>query len=295
MTTQTTTQISSAIFPVAGLGTRTLPVTKITAKEMLNVVDKPVIQYAVQEAIDAGISEIVFVTAADKKSVEQHFADLPELEAQLLEKGKQDLYELIHAIVPQQVSIKAVIQEQPLGLGHAVLCARELIGEQPVAVILPDDLIINAGDNCLQQMLRQYQQLQCSVIATEEVPLQDTARYGIVEMQQGQQGYQKMLSIVEKPTPEAAPSRHAVVGRYILSAGIWRELQQTSAGSGNEIQLTDAIAGLLQHEEIYLCDFAGRRYDCGSRLGLLQANVELGLTHPQLGAEFARYLAGLAK
>ena len=287
------TEITTAVFPVAGLGTRALPATKITPKEMLPVVDKPVIQYAVEEAIAAGMKEIVFVTAADKKSVERHFADQPELEAKLLAQGKHALYELIHGLLPDGVSLKAVIQQEARGLGHAVLCAHELVGDRPLAVVLPDDLIHNPGQNCLQQMLRQYRRLRNCVIAIEEVPPADTARYGIVEMQAGRHGYPRMISVVEKPAPEDAPSRHAIVGRYILTAGIWPALRQTPPGSGGEIQLTDAIAALLRDEEIHLCEFTGQRYDCGSKLGLLQANVALGLRHPQIGAAFARYLSGL--
>ncbi len=286
-------KITKAVFPVAGWGTRTLPATKITAKEMLPIVDKPLIQYAVEEALAAGIDEIIFVTAEGKHTIAQHFAPAPKLEARLQRQGKQDACELVHDIVPAHVSVKAVIQEEALGLGHAVLCAHELVGDAPVAVLLPDDLIHNEGAGCLAQMLAQYERVQASLVAVEQVPQQDIAKYGIVEVQQTAVGLPAMRSIVEKPAPEAAPSNLAVVGRYLLSARIWRHLERTGADGGGEIQLTDAIARLLLEETVYLCEFAGQRYDCGSKLGLLKANVALGLEHPETGAAFSRYLSAL--
>ena len=288
-------EINKAVFPVAGLGTRTLPATKVLAKEMLTLVDRPVIQHAVEEALSAGIRELVFVTAESKQIIRDHFQANDRLERELEQRGKQELLELVRNIPPPGTVCRYVIQHEPLGLGHAVLCARPLLDDEPFAVILPDDLIHHAEHTCLQQMIEIFRQKNTSVVAVENVAREQVSRYGIVETHNGADGINKMKSIVEKPAPDKAPSTLAVTGRYIFTPGIMPLLETTPRGAGNEIQLTDAIAALLGKEDVYLCEFQGRRYDCGSILGLMKANVEYALRHEAVGAEFRSYLDDLIK
>ena len=288
-------KISKAVFPVAGLGSRTLPATKVLAKEMLALVDRPIIQYAVEEALSAGIKELIFVTAETKKIIRDHFQPNVLLEKELALRGKQELLEIVRNIPPEGTNCRYVIQHEPLGLGHAVLCAKPLVGDEPFAVILPDDLIYHDARTCLQQMVEIYREKNASVIAVENVALEEVSRYGIVETSEGADGMKKMKSVVEKPTLEEAPSTLAVVGRYIFTPGIMSLLETTPRGAGNEIQLTDAIAALVAEEDVYLCEFEGRRSDCGSILGYMKANVEYALRHEAIGAEFRSYLNDLMR
>ncbi len=284
-------KITKALFPVAGLGTRTLPATKALAKEMLPLVDKPVIQYAVEEAISAGIKEMIFITAASKKILRQHFSrDIP-LECELKERGESKLLSIIRNVLPEGVSCQYVVQEAPLGLGHAVLCAQSLVAGEPFAVLLADDLVFNEGRSCLQQMMDMYTEHGASVIAVQNVAREDTGKYGIVQTDNADNI--KMRSVIEKPQPGAAPSTLAIVGRYILTPQIMALLAHTPRGAGNEIQLTDAIAELLSDEDVYVCEFEGRRSDCGSILGYMQANVEYALRHEGIGADFRDFLRQL--
>lgn len=282
-------KVSKAVFPVAGLGTRFLPATKASPKEMLNVVDKPLIQYAVEEAVAAGITDMIFVTGRNKRAIEDHFDKAYELETELEAKGKQDLLELVRNILPKHVSCAYVRQPEALGLGHAVLCARPLIGDEPFAVILADDLIA-AQKPVMQQMVELYAQTQSSVIGVQEVPRADAGSYGIVVAKPNDEGLLKLSGIVEKPKPEDAPSTLAVVGRYILSPRIFRHLINAQPGKGGEIQLTDAIAALLEEERVLALPFEGTRYDCGSKLGYLQATLAYACQHPEVGADFNAYL-----
>ncbi|HRP35126.1 MAG TPA: UTP--glucose-1-phosphate uridylyltransferase GalU [Gammaproteobacteria bacterium] len=284
--------IRYAVFPVAGKGTRFLPATKASPKEMLPVVDKPLIQYAVEEAIAAGAVNLVFITGRAKRAIEDHFDVEPELEQLLASKDKEALRDMVRNIVPPHVNCIYVRQGEPLGLGHAVLCARPVVGEQPFFVHLADDLI-DAQEACLGQMARVFDATGGSVLGVEEVPPDQTRQYGIIDGEQAQAGLRRLRGIVEKPRPEAAPSNLAVVGRYILTPRIFALLEDTRAGAGGEIQLTDAIARLLREEAVYGFEFEGRRFDCGSKLGYLEATVHYGLKHPELGAEFRAHLEGL--
>ena len=279
--------IRAAVFPVAGRGTRFLPATKATPKEMLPIVDKPLIQYAVEEAIHAGATKLIFVTGNSKSAIEAHFDTDPELEQALTSAGKDVLLRSIQGIVPEGISCSYIRQGEPLGLGHAVLCARSAVGDEPFFVHLADDLI--AGDPpCLTQMAAEHTKHGGSVIAVEEVRPEDTASYGIVAVDADDQD--RIMKIVEKPSPNKAPSNLAVVGRYLLPAEIFDKLETTSRGAGGEIQLTDAIADLLDDSPIYAYSFSGKRFDCGSKLGYLMANVAYGLDHPDTGAAFREYL-----
>ena len=288
-------RINKVVLPVAGLGTRTLPATKALAKEMLTLVDRPIIQYAVEEALSAGIRDIVFVTAQSKRIIRDHFEPNEVLEKELAQRGKQELLELMKNIPPPGTACQYVIQHEPLGLGHAVLCARSLVGDEPFAVLLPDDLIHHEGGTCLQQMMEIYRETNSNVVAVENVLREQVSRYGIVETISDPDGAVRMKSIVEKPVPDKAPSTLAVVGRYIFTSAIMPLLETTPRGAGNEIQLTDAIAALIEKEDVYLCEFQGRRYDCGSILGYMKANVEYALRHEAIGAEFGSYLDNLMK
>ena len=290
-----TRRINKAVFPVAGLGTRTLPATKVLAKEMLTLVDRPIIQHAVEDALSAGITELIFVTAESKQIIQDHFRPNPRLEQELAQRGKQELLERVKNILPPGIACHYVIQHEPLGLGHAVLCAKSLVGDEPFAVILPDDLIHHEEGTCLQQMMEIYRETESNVVAVENVPREQVSRYGIVETTSDPDGAVKMKSIVEKPAPDEALSTLAVVGRYIFTPLIMSLLETTPRGAGNEIQLTDAIAGLLDEEDVYLCEFQGQRYDCGSILGYMKANVEYALRHESIGAEFRSYLDELVK
>jgi UTP--glucose-1-phosphate uridylyltransferase len=287
-------QIRKAVFPVAGLGTRFLPATKASPKEMLPVVDKPLIQYAAEEAEDAGVDHLVFITGRSKRSIEDHFDKAYELEMELEGAGKHDLLRIVQNILPPTVSCIFLRQAEALGLGHAVLCARPVVGNEAFAVLLADDLIRSDGQGVVEQMASMHDCYACSILSVMEVPREETDKYGIVETRPGPNGELRVTSIVEKPAPRDAPSNLAVVGRYLLTPAIFDKLEQTQAGSGGEIQLTDAIAALLAEEPVIAYPFQGKRYDCGSKLGYLEATVELGLAHPELGDDFADYLRRVA-
>jgi len=282
--------IRKAVFPVAGLGTRFLPATKASPKEMLPIVDKPLIQYAAEEAEEAGIDHLVFITGRNKRSIEDHFDKAYELETELECAGKQKLLQAVRTILPSKVSCIYLRQAEALGLGHAVLCAKPVVGEEPFAVLLADDLIRGDGQGVVAQMAELYERRRCSILSVMEVPPEETINYGMVETRPGPDGELQVVSIVEKPVPRDAPSNLAVVGRYLLTPGIFDRLEQTPPGAGGEIQLTDAIGSLLAEETVIAYPFRGKRYDCGSKLGYLQATVEYGLAHPELGADFADYL-----
>jgi UTP--glucose-1-phosphate uridylyltransferase len=278
-------KIRAAVFPVAGRGTRFLPATKASPKEMLPIVDKPLIQYAVEEALDAGATKLVFVTGSSKRAIEDHFDTDPELERALIEAGKQELLASIQSIVPKGVTCIYIRQGEPLGLGHAVLCALPAVGNESFFVHLADDLI--AGEPpCLTQMAAEYDRHGGSIIAVEEVPHEDTSSYGVVAVDQSN----RITEIVEKPAPENAPSNSAVVGRYLLAPQIFEKLETTGRGAGGEIQLTDAIADLLDESLVYPYSFKGERFDCGSKLGYLKATVAYGLDHPDTGDEFRKHV-----
>ena len=283
-------KITKAVFPVAGMGTRFLPATKASPKEMLPIVDKPLIQYAVEEAIEAGITELVFVTGRSKRAIEDHFDKAYELETELEMRGKTQMLQLLRSILPGHVTCVYIRQAEALGLGHAVLCARQVIGNEPFAVILADDLI-DAGPSSLTQMAGHFGQTGNSILAVETVAPSETASYGIVDVDGSNGPLAKINAIVEKPDPAEAPSNLAVVGRYILTPAIFQYLTNVKPGKGGEIQLTDAIAALLTHEPVLAYRYHGLRYDCGSKLGYMRANVEFALRHPEIGKEFARYLA----
>ncbi|MDC7716832.1 UTP--glucose-1-phosphate uridylyltransferase GalU [Vogesella sp. DC21W] len=287
-------KITKAVFPVAGMGTRFLPATKASPKEMLPVVDKPLIQYAVEEAVAAGITELIFITGRNKRSIEDHFDKAYELETELENRNKKKLLELVQDILPANVSCIYIRQAEALGLGHAVLCAKPVVGDEPFAVILADDLI--AGEpGAMEQMVRVFDDTHSSVLGVETVAREETGSYGIVEVQQNPRGYQQVASIVEKPHPDVAPSNLAVVGRYILTSRIFDKLINTVPGAGGEIQLTDGIAALMKDEPVLALPFQGKRYDCGSKLGYLKATVEYGLQHHEVGAEFSAYLDSLQR
>ena len=287
--------IRKAVFPVAGLGTRFLPATKANPKEMLPIVDKPLIQYAVEEAIEAGITDLIFITGRNKRAIADHFDKAYELEDELEKKNKTLMLDLVRNIIPANVTCIYIRQPQALGLGHAVLCAKAAVGKEPFAVLLADDLIHNNKKNCLSQMVEIYEAQKSSVIAVETVPRGETKNYGIGSLDKTKNSLTRIKSIVEKPSPDKAPSNLAVVGRYILTPEIFNLLETTKKGAGGEIQLTDAIAELLKNESVYALKFEGTRYDCGSKLGYLQANVEYGLKHPELGEEFSEYLSKLTR
>ena len=289
-----TKTIRKAVFPVAGMGTRFLPATKANPKEMLPIVDKPLIQYAVEEAIAAGITELIFVTSASKRAIEDHFDKNFELEYKLEKSGKTKMLECIRGAIPENVSCVYVRQAEALGLGHAVLCAHSVVGDEPFAVILADDLI-DGGDNpCLSQMVETYATHQSSILGVEEVPHAHTDRYGVVKSEPVADRLEKVTGIIEKPHPDVAPSNLAVVGRYILEPRIFALLETTGRGAGGEIQLTDAIANLLQEEAVLAYNFEGVRYDCGSKLGYLKATVEYALKHEELSESFREYLGELS-
>jgi UTP--glucose-1-phosphate uridylyltransferase len=282
-------KITKAVFPVAGLGTRFLPATKASPKEMLPIVDKPLIQYAVEEAVAAGITDLIFVTGRAKRAIEDHFDKAYELEAELQAHGKNKLLKQVRGLLPDGVRCAYVRQAEALGLGHAVLCAHHLIGDEPFAVILADDLI-DATVPVLKQMAQAYAKHGGSIIAVQNVPREETASYGIVSADKVSTGISKLHGIVEKPKPEDAPSTLGVVGRYILSPRIFHFLENLGRGAGGEIQLTDAIGRLLREESVFGYEFQGTRYDCGSKLGYLKATVNYALKHPELADEFREFL-----
>ena len=285
-----TFQVKKAVFPVAGLGTRFLPATKTVPKEMLPVVDKPLIQYAVDEAIEAGIDTLVFVTNRYKHAVADYFDKAYELEQKLEKAGKSELLAMIRDVLPKQVRCVFVTQTEALGLGHAVLCAKPIIGNEPFAVLLPDDLIWSKGRGALGQMVDLAGKENASVISVQQVPQEQTSSYGIVSAPKFTGRFGAIEQIVEKPKPEIAPSNLAVVGRYVLSGAIFPILEKTRTGTGGEIQLTDAIAGLLKQEKVLAYQFEGRRFDCGTRIGLIEATIQYALDHDDLAAEARAYM-----
>jgi UTP--glucose-1-phosphate uridylyltransferase len=287
-------KMTKAVFPVAGLGTRFLPATKASPKEMLPIVDKPLIQYAAEEAIAAGATELIFITGRNKRSIEDHFDNASELEASLEASGKKQLLEILRGILPSHVSCIFIRQPKALGLGHAVLCAKPVVGDNPFSVILADDLV-DASPAATQQMADVFARTQCSILGVEDVLLEETASYGIVDAFEIEQNLLQLKSIVEKPKPAEAPSTLAVVGRYVLTPKIFDCLEKVKPGKGGEIQLTDGISDLMAFEKILAYRFAGTRYDCGSKLGFMKANVELALKHPEISAEFSQYLKQLIK
>ena len=289
-------QVDVAVFPVAGLGTRFLPATKASPKEMLPVVDKPLIQYAVEEAYAAGVRHMVFVTGRSKRAIEDHFDTAYELESELEAAGKSALLNTVQAVQPADMVCTYVRQPRSLGLGHAVLCAAHIVGQHPFAVLLADDLMVGPANGLpvLAQMTRAYESLGRSVLAVQEVPTDQVSRYGIVAGSPAGERLMSIERIVEKPSPAEAPSRMGVAGRYILTPRIFEELRDQPAGAGGEIQLTDAIARLMAKERVYAYQYEGKRYDCGSKEGFLQSTVELALQHPQMGAPFRDYLKTLA-
>ncbi|PWB58442.1 MAG: UTP--glucose-1-phosphate uridylyltransferase [Nitrosomonadales bacterium] len=285
-------KITKAVFPVAGFGSRFLPATKATPKEMMPVVDKPLIQYAVEEAVAAGVTDMVFITGRNKRTIEDHFDTAYEVEAELAARGKTELLRAVQDVIPKHVNCIYIRQHEPLGLGHAVLCAQAVVQDEPFAVILADDLI-DAETPVIKQMVDVFTTHQCSVLGVQEVPREQTGQYGIVSATQLVLGVEQVHGLVEKPRPEDAPSNLAVVGRYILTPRIFHHLAQVQAGASGEIQLTDGIAALLREERLLAYRFSGTRYDCGSKLGYLKAQVAFGLKHEDLRVEFASYLATL--
>jgi UTP--glucose-1-phosphate uridylyltransferase len=281
--------IRFAVFPVAGRGTRFLPATKASPKEMLPIVDKPLIQYAVEEALAAGARNLVFITGSSKRAIEDHFDSDPELEAALMHQGKQELAQSLRSILPADATCIYIRQPAPLGLGHAVLCAHPVVGGEPFFVHLADDLI-DADQAVLAQMRDRYQKTGGSLIGVQQVGRHETSHYGIVAVEDAAADLSRIRRIVEKPKPADAPSELAVVGRYLLSPAIFERLRNLGRGAGGEIQLTDGIAALLEDEAVYAYRFDGKRYDCGSKLGYLEATVEYAVRHPELGGQFARYL-----
>ncbi len=286
-------KIRKAVFPVAGLGTRFLPATKANPKEMLPVVDKPLIQYAAEEAVAAGIDILVFVNGRNKRAIPDHFDKAYELEAELEAHNKTNMLAVVKNILPSNVSCIYIRQSEALGLGHAVLCAKPAIGNEPFAVILADDLIDGNGLTCLRQMVDVYNERACGVIGVQQVSEDEVQSYGIIDGVAIDERLWQINALVEKPAIEHAPSNIAIVGRYILEASIFEHLELTTRGTGGEIQLTDAIARQLQDQAVLAYKFKGKRYDCGDKLGYLQANVELGLKHEQLSTRFKAYLQSL--
>ncbi|MBA3598101.1 MAG: UTP--glucose-1-phosphate uridylyltransferase GalU [Methylibium sp.] len=284
--------INKAIFPVAGLGTRFLPATKAQPKEMLPVVDKPLIQYAVEEAYAAGIREMIFVTGRSKRPIEDHFDMAYELEMELEAAGKAELLALVHQVKPDDMECVYVRQAKMMGLGHAVLCSERLVRNEPFAVLLADDLMVGTTP-ILKQMVEQFEEWRASIIAVQEVPADQTRRYGIVDGTPVNDRMMDITAIVEKPAPEDAPSLLGVAGRYILMPDVFSEIRAQPRGVGGEIQLTDGIAGLLRRQKVFAYRYEGKRYDCGSKEGFLQANVELALAHPEVSASFREYLQTL--
>jgi UTP--glucose-1-phosphate uridylyltransferase len=284
--------MTKAVFPVAGFGSRFLPATKASPKEMMPVVDKPLIQYAVEEAVSAGLTEMIFITGRHKRAIEDHFDKAYEIESELASRGKRELLELVQGVLPANVSCIYIRQPEQLGLGHAVLCAKPVINDEPFAVILADDLI-DGEPPVMRQMVEVFAREGRSVLGVQEIPGDQTASYGIVKASRIDERLESVEAIVEKPRPEAAPSNLAVIGRYVLTPRIFAHLERARPGAGGEIQLTDGIASLLQEERVLAYRFRGVRYDCGSKLGYLQATVALGRKHPEVGASFSAWLAGV--
>lgn len=290
-------KITKAVFPVAGLGSRFLPATKAQPKEMLPIVDKPLIQYAVEEAVAAGITEMIFITGRNKRAIEDHFDKAYELEAELEAAGKQALLDFVRNVIPKNITCIYIRQSAPLGLGHAVLCARPVVGSEPFAVLLADDFMDTAEGHqpVLAQMTEIYDYEKCSLLAVQDVPRAHTRQYGIVSASPYRAGLELVDAIVEKPQPDVAPSTLAVVGRYVLTPKIFEHLEHLGTGAGGEIQLTDGIATLMRDERVLAHRYAGQRYDCGSKLGYLKATTAMGLKHPETAAGYREFLEQLAK
>lgn len=286
-------KIRKAVFPVAGMGTRFLPATKANPKEMMPVVDKPLIQYAVEEAVAAGLTELVFVTSSSKRSIEDHFDNNYELETKLNEQGKTELVNIVRNVLPNGVTCVYIRQPEALGLGHAILCAKNIVGDEPFAVLLADDLIQGKETACLQQMIQQFKDVPASMVAVEKIDLKDSTKYGMIGFEGEFKRFHQINRIIEKPKSESAPSQYGVVGRYVLTSNIFEKLEKVKPGASGEIQLTDAIAALLAEEAVYALEFSGKRFDCGSKLGYLQAIVTYGLQHPEVADEFQKYLKTL--
>lgn len=282
-------KVNKAVFPVAGMGTRFLPATKASPKEMMPVVDKPLIQYAVEEAVAAGMTEMIFVTGRNKRPIEDHFDKAFELEAELEQRGNKTLLQMVRNIIPRRVSCVYLRQPQALGLGHAILCAASVVGDAPFAVVLADDLI-DADPPVLRQMADVFMDRGKSVIAVQSVARSETRQYGIVKLENDADPDHRISGIIEKPAPSEAPSTLGVVGRYILTPRIFEHLRRIKPGAGGEIQLTDGIAALLKEEDVLACEFSGTRYDCGSKVGYLKANIAYALKHPEVAAELRKYM-----
>ena len=285
-------KLTKAVFPVAGIGSRFLPATKESPKEMMPIVDKPLIQYAVEEAVDAGITDMIFITGRNKRAIEDHFDKAYEVESELAARGKTELLESVRSIIPRGINCIYIRQAETLGLGHAVLCARPVVNDEPFAVVLADDLI-DGKPSILRQMKEVYERYHCSVLGVQEIPREQSRQYGMVRHEPVEGNVERVIAIVEKPEPAAAPSNLAVVGRYILTPRVFHHLERVVPGAGGEIQLTDAIASLLAEEKVLACRFRGTRYDCGSKLGYLQAMVAFGRKHPEVGESFDAYLKEL--
>ena len=285
-------KVNKVVFPVAGLGSRFLPATKSIPKEMLPIIDKPLIQYAVDEAIDAGFSELIFITGNTKKAIQDHFKFNPDLNISNLTEDKKNFLSEMHRVIPSHVSCKYIIQDEPLGLGHAILQAKEAIGEDPFAVVLADDLI-DSKQGVLKQMLDHYKDENSSIISVQKIIKSESINYGIIEFKEVNKDLMKIIDIVEKPSPENAPSNYGVVGRYILSSKIFSMLDKVSAGVGNEIQLTDAIKLLLKTNPIYSYKFSGTRHDCGTKIGFIKANIAFALNDPNYSDDLKIYIKNL--
>lgn len=285
-------RITKAVFPVAGMGSRFLPATKASPKEMMPIVDKPLIQYAVEEAVAAGITDMVFITGRNKRAIEDHFDTAYEVEAELALRGKDELLRIVQSVIPRNVNCVYIRQPEALGLGHAVLCAQPVVQNEPFAVLLADDLI-DGDPPVVKQMVDVYERYQCSILGVQDVPRKYTRNYGIVSSTNLEKDVERVNGIVEKPAPDDAPSTLAVVGRYILTPRIFHHLAQVQAGAGGEIQLTDGIAALMHEEQLLAYRFHGKRYDCGSKLGYLKAQVAFGLKHEDLSSDFASFLSTL--
>lgn len=282
-------KVTKAVFPVAGLGTRFLPATKASPKEMMPIVDKPLIQYAVEEAVAAGITDMIFVTGRSKRSIEDHFDKAYELETELERKGKTEMLNFVQNLLPKNINCIYLRQSEALGLGHAVLCAQPVVGDEPFAVLLADDLL-DGTPPVMEQMVGSFNYYKTSIIGVQDVPRSETKSYGIVDARPMTETVEQITRIVEKPSPEEAPSTLAVVGRYVLTPRIFHHLTRIGKGSGGEIQLTDGIAALLAEEQVLAYRYQGKRYDCGSKLGYLEATVAFGLRHPDVGDEFVALL-----
>lgn len=285
-------KVKKAVFPVAGMGTRFLPATKANPKEMLPVVDKPLIQYAVEEALAAGINEMVFVTGRSKRSIEDHFDMAYELETELERRGKTEMLEMVRGLMPPEMSCVFIRQSEALGLGHAVLCAQPAVGNEPFAVLLADDLL-DGEPAVMRQMVDVYDYYKCSVLGVQQVPREDTRSYGIVDSKPLKEDLEAVYAIVEKPKPAEAPSTLAVVGRYVLTPRIFHHLARLGKGAGGEIQLTDGIAALMAEEQVLAYRYSGKRYDCGSKIGYLEATLAMARKHPEVGEQFEALLQSL--